>query len=119
MANWNKLTMQKFDAIKLLLKGGATQSKAAEIMDVSANTVYYVNRAKDYADYVDMATVRSDNRESTKKPQETQRVAPQTMTVQVPFYVTQEMKRTNELLTQISAKLAFIVEELCGSKKEG
>ena len=38
----------------------------------------------------------------------------QTVTVQATHYMEEQQRKTNELLTLISAKLAFIVDELCG-----
>ena len=45
---------------------------------------------------------------------------PTVIRLEATHYMMEEMKRTNELLTCISAKLAFIVDELCGvpQKKE-
>ena len=41
----------------------------------------------------------------------------QTVTVQATWQMTQEMRKTNELLTLISNKLAAIVEDLYGTKE--
>ena len=43
----------------------------------------------------------------------------QTVTIQATHYMMEEMKKTNELLTLLNAKLAFIVEELAGCKTGG
>lgn len=45
----------------------------------------------------------------------------QNVTIQATHYMMEELRKTNELLTLISNKLAFIVDELCGvpTKKEG
>ena len=51
LANLNKLTARQFTAIKLLLKGGATQSEAATYMQVSANTVFWISKAETFEEY--------------------------------------------------------------------
>ena len=51
MANWNKLTARQFVAIKTLLKGGATQAEAADYMQVSPNTAFWVNKSETYEEY--------------------------------------------------------------------
>lgn len=43
----------------------------------------------------------------------------QSVTIQATHYMMEEMKKTNELLKCISAKLAFIVDELTGVPKGG
>lgn len=136
MANWNKLTERQFNAIKTLLKGGATQAEAAEYMRVSHNTAFWVNKAENYEEYMQMQAERALKQkrvaaikakgEPQEKPQEIKQQTPapqivehrQTVTVQATHYMAQEMQKTNELLKQISAKLAFIVDELCGVKTE-
>ena len=134
MANWNKLTERQFNAIKTLLKGGASQAEAAQYMQVSPNTVYFVNKAEDFKEYTQMQAERQLNRnraaidakrDAAKKVAEEVGAVPaaqvvehrQTVTVQATHYMMTEMQKTNELLTAISNKLAFIVQELTG--KEG
>ena len=60
-------------------------------------------------------------REQEKKEQEKAQEKPQekqeTKMVTVPWQVTQEMRKTNELLESISRKLAFIVDELTTTPK--
>lgn len=66
---------------------------------------------------------RKEAEESAKQeesPKEEQKAEPQvqvvehrqTVTIQATHYMMEEMKKTNELLTLISNKLAFIVDEL-------
>jgi hypothetical protein len=139
MANWNKLTERQFNAIKSLLKGGASQKEAAEYMQVSPNTAYWVDKAENFEEYLQIkaekqlsnkrriAAIKAQEK-AQEKPEEKQEEKPheikeirQTVTIQATHYMTEEMRKTNELLTLISRKLAFIVDELCGTgaKKEG
>lgn len=126
-----KMTESKFTAIKLLLKSGATYKEAAEYMDVSPATVGRVQAAETFEEYKNalvvaaraMAAKRKD-----KKPTETPGNAPkqpvqtaeaqQPAPVQLPFYVMEQLRKTNELSTGISQKLAYIVEDLCGTGKK-
>ena len=144
MANWNKLTERQFSAIKMLLKGGATQKEAAEYMQVSYNTAYWVGKAETYEEYLQMQAERVLKRKQVaaikakgepqgkpqgkpqEKPQGIKEQTPatqviehrQTVTVQATWAMTQEMQKTNKLLELISNKLAFIVDELCGTAKK-
>lgn len=141
MANYNKLTEGKFKAIKILLAGGATYEEAAEYMQVGTSCVYKVRTAETWQDYLQANAARAiaDKQKRAKeaaakvgavpattlakeepKPVEVVKEVRQTVTIQATHYMMEEMKRTNELLTCISAKLAFIVDELCGvpQKKE-
>ena len=138
MANWNKLTERQFNAIKTLLKGGATQKEAAEYMQVSPNTAYWIDKAETFEEYLQIkAEKQLSNKKrvaaikAKEKAQEKAQEAPQTaasqviehrqtVTVQATWAMMQEMQKTNKLLELISNKLAYIVDELCGTKaKEG
>jgi len=148
MANWNKLTEGQFKAIKTLLRGGATQKEAAEYMQVSTNTAFWVSKAETFEEYQHMNAERhlEQKRVSAMKAKQeaAQKVAAevgakpasklaqhtpanpqvveyrQNVTIQATHYMMQKLEETNSLLKLISNKLAFIVDELCGTgKKEG
>lgn len=118
MANWNKLTESKYNAIKLLLKGGASQQEAAEFMQVSINTAYWVNKSESFEDYQQLQAERVLSRKKTAKPivnddkQKKPVLNPTTVKIEATHYMMVELQKTNELLTAISAKLAYIVDEL-------
>lgn len=137
MANWDKLTESKFKAVKILLKGGASIKEAAEYMQLSTNTVYLINNADDFEEYQTIRAERDSRRkmaikakekkqaEETKadetkpeepKPEEPKPMNPTVIRVEATHYMMEEMKKTNELLTAISAKLAAIVTDLYGVK---
>ena len=138
MANWNKLTERQFNAIKTLLKGGATQKEAAEYMQVSPNTAYWIDKAETFEEYLQIkaekqlsnkkrvAAIKAQEKAREKAQESPQTAATQviehkqTVYVQATWAMTQEMQKTNRLLELISNKLAYIVDELCGTKaKEG
>lgn len=135
MANWNKLTAGQFKAIKTILKGGATQREAAEYMSVSQNTVFWISKAETYEEYEhiqaerkltrkQVAAIKAKEAEKAKEEEKPAAPAPvvkeihQTVTIQATHYMMQEMQKANKLLEQISAKLAYIVEDLYGTGKK-
>lgn len=146
MAYQKKVTQSKFNAVKTLLKGGATVREVMEYLELSDNTVYMIKQAETLVEYENMIAekaLRDKQRAAKAKQEAAQKVAaevgtmpaaklaqqtpaaPQVMNptvirLEATHYMMEEMKRTNELLTCISAKLAFIVDELCGvpQKKE-
>jgi len=123
-----KIDQSKFKAIKILLNGGATIREAAEYMQVSSATISYIRNAETYEEYKNTIAAKSRaNRKAAQKPQETKPqttatpvMNPTVIRVEATHYMMEEMRKTNELLKTISAKLAFVVDELCGTgKKEG
>jgi transposase-like protein len=130
MANWDKMTESKFRAVKLLLKGGASVKEAAEYMQMSTATVYIINTAENFEEYTAIRVARDSKRAAAiKAKKDEQKPAPETASepvkqvmnptvikVEATHYMMTELQKTNELLTAISAKLAFIVDELCGVK---
>lgn len=139
MAYQKKVTQSKFNAVKTLLKGGATVREVMEYLELSDNTVYMIKQAETLVEYENMiaekalrdkqrAAIKAKERKQAAQPQAQPQDKPveivkevrQTVTVQATHFMMEEMRKTNELLTCISAKLAFIVDELCGTpqKKE-
>jgi hypothetical protein len=138
MANWNKLTEGQFKAIKTLLRGGASQKEAAEYMQVSPGTAFWVSKAETFEEYQHMNAERQleqHKRVAAIKAKEAERTAAQTtpaqpaphvveyrqnVTIQATHYMMQKLDETNSLLKLISNKLAYIVDDLYGTgKKEG
>lgn len=135
MAYNKKVTKSVFNAVKTLLKGGASVKEVMEYMGLSDYTVYTIRAAETHEEYENiLAEKRLAAKQAyaaKKKPQtapatpSAQQQAPvtqvvehrQTVMVQATWAMTQEMQKTNELLKLISNKLAFIVDELCGTVK--
>ena len=126
--SYTRITLQVYTVIKTLLKGGATNSECAEYMNVSVNTVSRIKNADSYEDYKNTTRAAGWMKYGNRKKEEPkpevkpESPAPQIVehkqTVTVPWQVTQEMRRTNELLECISRKLAFIVDELTTTPKK-
>lgn len=124
-------------AVKTLLKGGSTNKDAAEYFMLSVNTVSRIGCAETYEEYKQIIAAAHaaykpkklrlpENPEEKSKPVEQPTTQPQVVEhrqivqVQASHYMLTEQQKTNELLQLISNKLAFIVDELCGTaRKEG
>ena len=124
MIKRTRITENIYNAVKLILRGGAKMTEAATAMGISVNSVHRINKANTYDEYVNMAYMNGSARyreqekeeQAKKQPQDSAREKSEAKTVvTVPWQVTQEMRKTNELLESISRKLAFIVDELTGT----
>lgn len=133
-----KVTKGVFDAVKLLLQSGATASEIKKYFDICGDVVAWIRQAETYEEYINANYERNQRRiENRKKAaiaakskeqqaeqkteQRTEQPAQdvkQTVMVQLPYILTQEIKRQNELLEAISNKLAFIVQDLYGGKTD-
>lgn len=107
-----KVTKDVFDLVKLLLNGGATAAKVAELTHVSTWTVYHIRQAKDLDDY--FAISHREPKQEEHKPAEIveKPAVSGSWTLERIF---DEAKKQTALLTAISDKLAYIVVELTGT----
>lgn len=138
-----QVTELKFKAIRILLDSGSTATEIAAYMGCGTTTVNRIRRCDTYEEYKQlMAAVAAGNRARNERkraavaapvvpavpvapvpapaPEPPKQVVEyrQSVTVQATHYMEMELKRHTELLTAISNKLAFIVEELAGPTKE-
>lgn len=127
-----KITKGIFDAAKLLIENGANNTEVAKYLKVSNDVVAMFRKSETYEEYQTLmyeysqnmrkraAAIKAKEKEQEKKEEPAAQVIEhrQTVTVQATWQMTQEMQKTNELLKQISNKLAFIVDELCGVKTD-
>lgn len=134
MAGKIKVTKGVFDAVKLLLQSGATASEIKKYFNICGDVVGWIRQAETYEEYTNANYERNqrriENRQKAaiaakaKEQQAEQQTAQpaqdvkQTVMVQLPYILTQEIKRQNELLEAISNKLAFIVQDLYGGKAD-
>ena len=102
-----KMTEKTFTAAKMLFKGGANVKEVSELLEIGISTAGRIKANETFEDYQKAASGHTWTPKAGK-PQE----AKQTITVQATHYMMQELQKMNELLTGISAKLAFIVDEL-------
>jgi len=129
-----KVNRDRFNVIKMLLNSGCPKSEAAKYMKVSEWVIRQVAKLESYEEYEQMLAERNlayqkkaaanrankekdKQKEVAEEPVVQQCDSRQTIVVQASHYMLEEQKKTNELLTSISNKLAFIVEELTGNEK--
>ena len=129
MAYEKKVTKSKFEAVKILLQGGASVKEIGKYLDLSDNTIYVIKTCEKYEDYEQYVAEKIAKSQAAraikqKKAQEEQKVEKkedppvqvvehrQSVTIQATHYMMEELKKQNELLTLISNKLTFIVEQL-------
>ena len=114
------MTEHVFTAVKLMQKGGATADTIKEYYPVSIDTLQRIEKVDTFAEY--LSHQREKNAPKVqKKPEikpEALQIVEHRQTVSVPWQVTQEMRRTNELLESISRKLAFFVDEVTTTQKK-
>lgn len=144
MGRSNLMTEQKFRAIKILLNGGASIEEAATYMQVSVSTVRRCRENESWEEYLNSNYVRTNayraiaakeaekaaqqsapvNLSAQAEPQTVEHIHhhEQSVTVIANHYMAEQLQSQTKLLTLISNKLAFIVDELTGTgteKKEG
>ena len=127
-----KVTQKIYDAVKVLFESGATYKEVADFFKFSVATANSIKASETYEEYKQIAIARSgkvraikakekakeeEQKQEEQRKQEAQKKSEPKPdetrgTIQIPFYITQEIRKQNELLTQISNKLAFIVEAL-------
>ena len=132
-----------YDMVKILLQGGAKYKEIREYTGLGDSTISRIKSSENYADYQDQlvamklawkknyakkksaeeaAATKAEQQKSQPEPkQEPQTIEHrQNVTVQTTYYVSKKLDAITELLRGISAKLAFVVDELTGipQKKE-
>lgn len=126
-----KVNEKLFKAVKAMTASGSSIEDIAEVAKIAPATVSRIRKALDLEDYYDdMATVARRNYERRKARREQttcvvqevqvekHSINPTVVRVEATHYMMEEMRKTNELLTLISNKLAFIVDELCGTARK-
>ncbi len=119
-----KITPGIFNAIKRLQADGATVKECVDYFDISDSTIRRVFYAETFEEYKNETAVRSASMKAIRA-KEQQNVQPaqqevihkheQSVTVIANHYMMEELKEHTRLLTLISNKLAFIVDELTGT----
>lgn len=124
MIKRTRITENIYNAVKLILRGGAKAKVAAETMGISVNSVHRINKSESYDEYVNMAYMNGSARyrEQEKKEKEESKQTPQAETLKLPGgqlssgyqlnRIYEALKEQNELLKLLSNKVAFIVDEL-------
>lgn len=137
MANFRqgKVTQGVFDAVKICLESGNSVSETAKFMKMAWDTVQLIRDAETLEEYKASAYERTKkfkqvaaikakqntkqevkHEEKTEVKSEEPVKNPTVIKIEATHYMMQELQKTNELLTGISAKLAQIVSDLYGVK---
>lgn len=136
MAYQKKVTKSKFDAIKILIQGGAKAAEIGKFLDLHENTVYAVKKCETYEEYEQFIAEKvakrnaaraikmrqAEEKKEQEKPVEPVQAAEpvqpqviehrQSVTIVANHYMAEQLQKQTELLTLISNKLAYIVEQL-------
>ena len=119
MSKKPNVTEKDFDTVKFLTKGGAKLTECAKCAGLSTATVSRIRAAKTWEEYK-RAKVTKPTPVQKPEPKPEPVMNPTVVRVEATHYMMQEIQKTNEYLKSISAKLAFVIDELCGTaKKEG
>lgn len=139
-----KVTETMFNAVRTLLKGGATLKECSEYMGISTSAISLIKNSETYEEYKHKMYLQSGSYRKKMaaiekaKQKEAEKVAKevgavpasdlvkkepeqvvehrQTVVVQASHYMLEEQKKTNELLELISKKLGRIIDDLYGIK---
>ena len=117
MANKAKITKESYDNIKAMLKAKMTITRIANILDVAPCTVSRVAKSNSMEEYFQTRREKSNARKKNEEPAKAVQDPTHTVVVQASHYMLEEQKKTNELLTLISNKLAVIISDLYGVKE--
>lgn len=128
----SRMTPNLFACIKRLLESGASKREISDYLQVGSNTISRVRDAETYEEYkvityertkaakaakAEKVKDKSKGNSADEKPAAAESPVQvvehrQSVTIQATHYMMEELKKTNELLTAISAKLAYVVEQL-------
>ena len=130
MATPKKITIGLYNAVKRLQADGATVKEVMEYFNLSDSTVRRCFNAETFSDYENETAARARQLRASAAKKQNEPAVPvqqevihkheQSVTVIANHYMAEQLQKQTELLTLISNKLAFIVDELCGTtmKKE-
>lgn len=119
---------KKFNCVKIMLKAKTPYKEICDYLGVSPATIGRITGAENFQEYKQILSAQKTQKKKTEQMEmqlKPEQPAPQvvehkqTVVVQATHYMMEEMKKTNELLTLLNAKIAFIVEELAGCKASG
>lgn len=127
--NSTKITKGIFDAAKILFENGANNTEVAKYLKVSADVASMIRKSETYEEYQTLmyeysqklknraAAIKAKEpaKEEPKTPEEVIKEIRSTVTIQATHYMEEQLRKTNELLAGISAKLAAIIDDLYGT----
>ena len=117
------LTFQKYNAIRILLESKETIENIVAAFGVKEETVKLVKRCDTYEQYKsEFNTVKfigkQKRKEMLQKQGDSSGMNISQIKIEATHYMMEELQKMNKTLVLISNKIAFIVDELVGTKKE-
>lgn len=127
-----KVTQKLFEAVKICLDSGNSIAETSRFMKLNKSVVALIRNAEDFDDYKRLMYARAkachakktEEKKSEEKPEEkSQENKPDeiikeirsNVTIQATHHMESQITEAVELLKGISAKLAYIVEDLYGT----
>lgn len=116
-----KVDEKKFNCVKILLESNTPWKEIMDYMEISSTTLGRIRQASTFEEYKQIqiaAAISYKQKEKKEEPKEQPKEVVQvvehrqTVQIQATHYMMEQMKEMNEHLKLISAKLAYIVEEL-------
>ena len=104
-----KVDKNTFEAVKAMTTGGSSVADCQRFTGLAHATISRIRSAESFEQYI-ATPVHKEKKKVEVHPQTAEHR--QTVVVQASHYMLIEQQKTNELLTAISNKLAFIVDEL-------
>ena len=133
MAYTKKITKGVFDAVKILLQGGASVKEISKYLGISDSTIYVIRDSEKYEEYEQFVAEKCAKRNAARAIKRREEKAAQPVeqpdikqeehvkeskspsafaSVYQVNRLIEEMTKQNEHLKNISNKLAYIVEQL-------
>lgn len=109
-----KMTEQKYKAIKLMLKGGATLQEICEFYPIGRETLRRIKITENFEEYSKLNLAYEQSRTKNRKPDEPEQL-PNQMTIddlKPDSETVALMKEQNDLLRRLLNDVSFIVSEL-------
>ena len=116
-----KVDEKKFNCVKILLESNTPWKEIMDYMEISNTTLGRIRQASTFEEYKQIqiaAAISYKQKEKKEEPKEQPKEVVQvvehrqSVQIQATHYMQEQMREMNEYLKLISAKLAFIVEEL-------
>lgn len=118
-----KVDEKKFNCVKILLESNTPWKEIMDYMEISSTTLGRIRQASTFEEYKQIQIASAISYKQKNKPKEEKKEEQpkevvqvvehrQSVQIQATHYMQEQMKEMNEHLKLISAKLAYIVEEL-------
>jgi len=111
-----KITEEVYQQCKMMVDAHIPQTQIAKILHIAPCSIARISKSESHEDYLTALRNRTQNQKEEKQEEKVSE-SKQTVVAQASHYMLEEQRKTNELLTVISNKLAAIVSDLYGVKE--